>query len=457
MKNTYALILSIGIPLAAFIVLTSLYGSHTGANFDAYQYTFALREGKALPQAEFDNASRLFVHAGYYVLLRPLIMLGLDAWTVFSLSSMLFMSLASGLLYVLCRELGSSPEPALALAVMFGLSSTALHYCNIPEIYPMWLVTFIATLLALWRRNVTWSVVWFALSFVAYVQSILLLPAFLLWGWRRGTFYATLAAGLGFALLMIILQVTGVSLLANLFREKVYLEIATQDPLWLKSNFIALRQSGAIVPLLLAILLWRTLGMGNADKFLLASLLPNILFALLWVNNHGAFFLPTALLASVLLATQISQVKSHRAILAVAIIMTLSTFPWAWDEASYDRSLGKVQYDFCTSSFSLVKEERLISTALFPRWQYVYSLNNTETKNLKYSPWAFARSQEQAMVKLTRDLVSGQESAYADYTVHPEILSQLAPAVVYSHAGVMPGGSTLSLTLYRVSIEQRPE
>jgi len=348
----------------------------------------------------------------------------------------------------------------MALAVLFGLSSTALHYCNIPEVYPMWLLPFMATLLALWRRNAYWSIVWFALSFLAYVQTILLLPAFLIWGWRKGVCYGIAAVGLSLALLLITLQATGVSLMANLLRERVYLEIASQDPLWLKSNLVALRQSGAIIPLLLSIPLMFVTKPSRAKTFILLVLLPNLLFALVWVNNHGAFFWPTALTASVLLSLQLSAIKNYRAILAVAIIMSLSTLPWAWDEATYDRRLGELQYEFCHNAFAHVQENGLISTALYPRWQYIYSLNQNNTDYLTYSPWAFVKSQEHAMAQVISDLGTEHKVTYADYTVHPGILAQLDPVPVYTHAGILPNGDTVTLTLFRVTaqhIEQQPE
>jgi hypothetical protein len=451
-KTSLMLFISIAIPLAVYLMVYAMFGSHTGANYDAYQYSFALREGRSLSQEEFDNASRLFVHAGYYILLRPLVVLGLDAWSAFAWSSMLFMALSAGLLYILGVELGVPEAMSAVLSTLFALSSTALHYCNIPEIYPMWLAVLLLLLFALWRGQALWSVILFGLAFVTYVQSVLLLPVFWMFGLRRGTLLGVAAAVTGAVLLMIVLYPTGVNFLGNMTNERVYLEIASQNTFWLRSNLVALRQSGALVPLVLSIPLWLTArSLGRAERFLLLALVPNLIFALLWVTNHGAFFLPVSVTGTLLFSVLASRTKNYRPVLAVATLLIVSALPWAWSETTYDRSLGLIQYEFCRNALPLIQDEAIISTALYPRWQYVMSQHNIEREHLRYSPWAFTRSQEAAMESAVLDMVS-YRTAYADDTVHPDILDKLRAEPVYSYSGTLHKGTRATLTLYRFSV-----
>ncbi|MDP3487981.1 MAG: hypothetical protein Q8S19_08630 [Bacillota bacterium] len=444
-----ALLLAIVIPLAVYMALHLSFGYYTGTNYDAYQYTYALREGPHIAREEFANTSRVFVHALYYFTLRPLVVWGLDAWSVFAWSSMLFSVLSGVLLYYVARNLGVGPWLALTATLLWGLSATGLYHANIPEVYPMWFCSLFITVLALWHKKSLLATLFYVLSFLVYVQSILIVPMFLWLGVKRGLKWGTVAVALGFAALLLLLQTTGVSFMSHFARERIYLEVASSDLEWVRANVVALRQSGFIVPFLLAIPLALSYATGTA-VFLLLGIVPNLLFGLFWAKDQGAFLSPAAALAILLFVYLAGETKDYRPIAAVALLFTIPMFQYAWNEAAYDRSLGKVQVEFCLGAIEHMDGEMpLVSTALFPRWLYAFSLMERNSNLIKYSPWAFVDSQSAAMQTAKYELFPNDSPVYTDDSVHPDIVADLESELVFSHSGVLSNGYPAELKLYR--------
>ncbi|KAF0196013.1 MAG: hypothetical protein FD169_1079 [Bacillota bacterium] len=444
-----ALLLAIVVPLAVYMALHLCFGFYTGTNYDAYQYTYALREGPHLAREEFASTSRVFVHALYYFMLQPLVAWGLDAWSVFAWSSMLFSVLSGVLLYQAARQLGVGPWLALAATLLWGLSATGVYHSNIPEVYPMWLCALFVTMLALWHKRPKLATLFYVFSFLVYVQSILIVPMFLWLGIKRGLKWGTVAVALGFVALLLLLQATGVSFINHFAKERIYLEVARGDLEWVRTNVVALRQSGVIIPLLLVIPLALSYFTG-AVFFLLLGLVPNLLFGLFWVKDQGAFLSPAAALTTLLFVYLAGKTKDYRPIVAVALIFTVPMFQYAWDEAAYDRSLGKVQFEFCLAAIEQMDGETpLVSTALFSRWLYAFSLKERNCKLIKYSPWAFVESQSAAMQTAKYELYPYDSPVYTDDSVHPAIVADLESELVFSHSGLLSNGSPAVLKLYR--------
>jgi len=450
-RINYAMLLTILVPLVVYLSLQYTYGFYSGANFDAYQYTYALREGPELSRAEFAGTSRVFVHAAYYYTLRPLVSKGLDAWATFASSSILFSVLTCILIFIVARALGIAPWAAFAASLLWAFSATALYYANIPEIYPMWQFTLLITVLAIWRRHAVAAVMCYIIAFLVFVQSILIVPMFLWFGIKRGLMLGIIAVILGFAALFLLLSFSGVDFMSNFSREGIYLDIAAEDANWLQTNIIALRQSGLIIPLLFSI----PLALSLADStvvFLLLGILPNLVFGLIWVKDQGAFMSPAAILISLLFAYLATKTKDYRPIVAIALLLCVPMFTVAWKEAAYDRSLGKVQVEFCLNAVDhLDKESSLVSTALFPRWLYVLSLRGINPGLVKYSPWAFIDIQLESMQTASNELFPPNMFAFADDSVHPDILSELQRELVYAHEGALSTGGIAQFRLYRVT------
>ena len=443
-----ALLLAIVVPLAVYMALHLSYGFYTGISYDSYQYVYALREGPHLAPEEFATTSRVFVHALYYFMLRPLVILGLDAWSVFAWSSMLFSVLSGVLLYYVARSLGASPWLALTATLLWGLSATGLYHANIPEVYPMWFCALFVTILALWHNRPILATLLYVLSFLVYVQSILIVPMFLWLGIRRGLKWGTVAVALGFVALILLLQTTGVSFMSHFARERIYLEIAGSDLEWISNNTIALRQSGSIIPFLLAIPLILRYADGTA-LFLLLGIIPNLAFGLLWVKDQGIFFSPVAALTTLLFVSLAGKTKDYRPIVAVALLFTVPMFQYAWNEAAYDRSLGKIQVEFCLAAIEQMDGDiPLVSTALFPRWLYAFSLKEKDCKLIKYSPWAMVERQSSAMQTAKYELFPNDSPVYADDSVHPDIVADLDSELVFSHSGVLANGYAAERKLY---------
>lgn len=444
-----ALLLAIVVPLAVYMALYLSFGYYTGTNYDAYQYTYALREGPELSREEFANTSRVFVHALYYFTLRPLVAWGLDAWSVFAFSSMLFSVSAGVLFYFVARSLGVSPWIALAGTLIWGLSATGLYHANIPEVYPMWFCTLFITILALWHKRPSLATLFYVLSFLVYVQSILIVPMFLWLGIKRGLKWGTVAVALGFMALMLLLQTTGVSFLSHFMRERIYLEVASGDLEWIKSNVVALRQSGFVIPFLLVVPLALNYVTGTA-LFLLMGLIPNLIFGLFWVKDQGAFFSPAAALTTLLFVYLAGKTKDYRPLVAVALILSIPMFQYGWKEAAYDRSLGKVQIEFCLTAIDQMDGDTpLVSTALYPRWLYAFSLKKRDSKLIRYSPWAFVESQSAAMRTAKHDLFPDDSPVYTDDSLHPDIVAELESELVFSHNSLLSNGYPAELKLYR--------
>jgi len=450
MKNIHpALVLANVIPLAVYMALQLSFGYYTGTNYDAYQYTYALREGPHLAREEFATTSRVFVHALYYYLLRPLVAWGFDAWSVFAWSSMLFSVLSGALLYYVARQLGVGPWLALSATLLWGLSATGLFHANIPEVYPMWFCALLVTVLALWQKKPRLATLCYVLSFLVYVQSILIVPMFLWLGIKRGLKWGTVAVVLGFVALILLLQTTGVSFMSHFARERIYLEVARADVDWVRTNVVALRQSGFIIPFLLAIPL--ALYYANVTAlFLLLGIVPNLVFGLFCVKDQGAFFSPVAALATLLFVYLAGKTKDYRPIMAVALILTALMFQYAWNEATYDRSLGKLQVEFCLAAIEQMDgDTSVVSTALFPRWLYAFSLKERNCKLIKYSPWAFVDSQSAAMQTAKYELFPHDSPVYTDGSVHPSIVADLESELVFSHSDILSNGYPAELKLYR--------
>lgn len=451
MKRGYylALVSSIIIPLAIYLVLNAQHGFYTGTNYDAYQYTYSLREGPRLERDDFAQNSRVFVHALYYFTLRPIIVLGLDAWTVFSYSNILFMVLSAAILYILAVRIGADPWAAFAGTLLWSLSATNLYYANIPEVYPMWFIPLFLTLISVWNRQPYRAMILYVLAFVTYVQAVLILPVFLWLGIGRGLKYGTVAFALGFVVLFLLLQITGVPFLSHFAREKIYLDVAGSDANWLITNVIALRQSGMLIPLLLS----APLAVAFPCKslfFLGLGITLNLVFGLVWVKDQGAFLSPAAALIAVMFAVLTTKLKDYRPLLALALIVSFPMFGYAWKEAAYDRTLGKAQVEFCQAAMEYMEEgSRLISTTLFPRWLYMHSLSSRNPANLHYSPWAYVDSQKAAMQTARAELFGHEGTIYADDTVHPDIIDGLEREVVFTHRSLLYNRYPVEHSLYR--------
>lgn len=442
--------LAVVIPLLVYLALHNSYGFYTGTNYDAYQYSYALREGPNLEATNFATTSRVFVHAMYYFILRPLVVLGVDAWSLFALSSMLFTVISCLLIHYLAQELSAGPYLALTASVLWGLSATALYYANIPEIYPMWWVAQFLTVMALWRKRPMLALLGYILSFNVFVQSILIVPMFLRLGFWRGLKWGTAAVALGFAVLLVLLNTTGVPFMSHFARESIYLDIASSDSEWLKTNIVALRQSGILLPLLLSIPLAVTFA-DSTVLFLLLGIVPNLVFGLIWVKDQGAFLSPAAALIILMFTYLTGKVKGHRLLATVALVFSIPMFTYAWQEAAYDRSLGRVQIDFCLSASKLLEEGvPVVSTSLFPRWLYAFSVERLDYGLLKYSPWAYVESQAAAMQTAQHDLFPQGSLVYADDSVHPDIMHGLHTEVIYAHRGILSNGYPAEFKLHRV-------
>lgn len=444
-----AFALSVLVPLAAYLALTAHYGFYTGTNYDAYQYTYALREGPELEREVFAQSSRVFVHALYYYVLRPGVILGLDAWAVFSYSSLVFLAVSAGTLYVMAARLGANPWAALTGSLLWSLSATNFYYANIPEVYPMWFFLLFLTVLAVWEERSYAAVGLYALAFITYVQSVLILPVFLWLGIKQGLKYGTGAFILGFAGLFIILETMGVPFWSHFAREKIYLDVASADTNWLRTNIVALRQSGVLIPLLLSV----PLGLALPCKslvFLGLGIALNLLFGLFWVKDQGAFLSPVAALTVVSFAVLATKIRGYRPLVALALALSVPMLQFAWKEAAYDRTLGRAQVEFCRAAMEhMVEDSYLVSTTLFPRWLYMYSLFSRSPSNLRYSPWAYVDSQREAMQAARAELFGRGSIIYADDTVHPKITEGLVREVVFTHRSILYNGYTVDHSLYR--------
>lgn len=441
-------ILAVAIPLVVYIALQLKYGFYSGTNYDSYQYVYSLREGAGLERFDFAMTSRVYVHALYYFILRPIIMLGADAWTLFSSSNLGFSVASCWLVYYLATTIGANPWAALVGSSLWGLSGTGLYYANIPEVYPMWLTALLLTIMALWHKRPNLAVGAYVLSFVIYVQSILIVPMFLFLGVKRGLKLGTTAVLLGFVTLFLLLGTLNVPFLSNFLREGIYLDIASSDTHWFTTNVIALRQSGIIIPLILTIPLIVNYG-DKATLFLALGIVPNLLFGLFWVKDQGAFLSPAAALSTVAFAYLSTKTKDYRPLLALALLFSIPLLTYAWKEAAYDRTLGKVQVEFCISaSKEMTSNTEVISTALFPRWLYVFSMLSRDPSQVKYSPWAFVNSQTAAMHTARQTLFPLGVAVYADDSVHPDIVDGLERETILTHKGKLSNGYSAELRLY---------
>lgn len=399
-------------------------GAFPGANYDSYQYVYAVLASGRLNALELAEFGRLHVHAGYFPIWTVLSRLGLPLWQAAGWLSIGCTAATVGAIYLLARELGCRQGHALAAALLWQSFATVAFYANIPEIYAPWMLCLALYLLYLERERRAAATVCFAVATWLFLPSLLLLPAFARLSQRKLT-AAAVGTGLGLGLHLLTLKAYGVPFLTRLASERVYWQVAS-GPLWyLTSTWKSMVQSGMGLALLCCLLpawlLRRRLEPSLRRLMLLA--IPLFLAPALWVKDHGSFFLPFGLMLCLIVPLLWQQWAGrhrwrHSAAIAITLLVVGPNVSSSWRQVSYDRNMGQAQVEFCRQAMQRLPENsQVLSTALLSTWLFVKEDAGRSDVECLYFPWMINQNYAEVIERSLTELQSLPGVYFVDPTV----------------------------------------
>lgn len=420
-------------------------GQFPGANYDSYQYVYAVLLGPRLTPAGAAEFARLHVHSGYFPVWQLLKRCGLPTWEAATWLNILCTAGTVVVIYALAKRQGSSHRFALVSALLFQSFSTVAFYSNIPEVYAPWVLCLSITLLCLEQQKEWWAVGWFSLAAWLFLATFLLLPAFLWVKGRRKWLLASLGFSGGILLHLLTMRAYGVPFLSRLASERVYWQVATGWNWYFTSTWESLAKSGmAWVTLWALALTWvlrRRLGSANLRLLLLA--LPLLVAPSLWVKDHGSFFLPFGLLVSLLCPMLTRQWTGggrwrSSAALASLLVLVALNLQSSWQVVSYDRKMGQSQVEYCQHALKeLPQNSRVISTALLSTWLWAKEAAGRGDVECCYFPWLLRSDYLSNIETSLANLKNAPGTYFVDLTVTPlvadsgKVLSTIKITVPY--------------------------